>query len=262
MVAIAMALAIWPVIRSNQPLSGSANAASGRDADPLVITASTTGDRLHIRFVRPNGAAGDLELERGADGTGWSPGEKVDAPGVVLGDGYPVFASPRFLAVMGLDPRQAIRPMSEALATESAEEVTVIRGWGGEVAICLWRDDKIVRAFLVGEIFDRMLDGSADRRACARLEELASSPTASSSRTSALAASLAGCPTTRSVAIERLMRNCEAGDASACDLLLARAGSASDLWPEVDDLWRWILDMLDAQAEPSIVHPAHASPPK
>jgi len=246
LVAAALVVALWPFVSA----IGRADASLQEPRRRLQIDASPSDSSLHLRFTRTNGAVGDLHFVRGPDGATWVPQAQVDAPGVVLGDGYPVFATPRFLAVHAIDPRQALRPMSPEIAREEADEVTVIRGWGGEVAICLWQHDKIVRVYLAGGVFDALRSAeqhtSHRATACETLEALALTAPAGATRTAAWAATLAGCSTRRAAALEALHSDCENGEATACDLLLARSGDASDLWPEIDDFWRWTLDLIDA----------------
>lgn len=258
LISLALILALLPLLRPGRPADATADAAVQDAAKKLQIDASVSPRSLRLRFTRPNGAAGDLELVRDRDDGPWVPDAQVDAPGIMLGDGYPVFATPRFLAVHGIDPRTVLKPMSVELLDEVADEVTILRGWGGEIAVCLWRHDKVVCAYLSGPVFDALRRTGADQSACARLESVAAGTGASALRTAASAAALAGCAGCREAALDRLRADCDAGEDTACDLMVARAGSTSELWPEVDDLWRWVLDVLDASAVIQATRPAGA----
>jgi len=271
LIAAALLLAVWPALRAGRLIGTSADASAPQEQRRLHMEADIAARALRLRFTRANGAMGELRLVRERDEGPWTPESLVDAPGIVFGDGYPVFASPRFMAVHGFDPRRALRPMSEAMLAEEADEVTVIRGWGGEIAVCLWRHDKVVRAYLAGGVFDALLAAPGEMPACERIEVIATAEgdaapegvlrdRADAARTAALAAMIAGCAARRDYALDQLMRNCDAGQASACDLLLVRPDASSDLWPEIDDLWRWIFDVIDASIEAPNAPAAAPSP--
>ncbi|MBX3355788.1 MAG: hypothetical protein KF724_08825 [Phycisphaeraceae bacterium] len=248
--------AMWPLLRSVLTLGSAAEADAPQASRQLAMVGSVSNDLFELRFIRANGAIADVRVVRERAGEPWRPEATVDAPGIVMGDGYPVFATLRFMAVHGIDPNTALRPLTEEILDEIADEVTVIRGWGGEVAVCLWQRDKVVRAYLAGEIFELLLRdaaltsregrGGSDRDlACTVIQRIASDFDRDEVRTAALAAALASCAGLRDLAIDSLSMACDAGALRACDLLMARAGSGGELWPEVDDLWRWIFDIVD-----------------
>ena len=246
LLVVALALSIWPFVRAGRMELARAEASAQEQRRRVVIDATERGESLQLRFTRPNGAVGDLQLVRQGPGSAWVPQTQVEAPGLIFGDGYPIFATPRFLAVYGIDLMSVLRPMSPEIANEHADEVTIIRGWGGEIAVCLWHHDKITRAYLAGGVFEALLRASEFAPACDAIEALAIGAARGELRTAAWAATLAGCAARRTEALEALRRDCDAGEATACDLLLARAGSAAELWPEIDDCWCWVLDVLDA----------------
>ncbi|MBM4113148.1 MAG: hypothetical protein FJ253_07205, partial [Phycisphaerae bacterium] len=157
LMALAAFAALWPALRAGWRAATSASAAQTQAPDSLRIVAVDSSDRsLQLRFERSNGAVGHLALVRDGPESPWRAEPAVGAPGVLLGDGYPVFATPRFLAVHGLDSSSALRPIDASIAEETADDVTVIRFWGGEIAICLWRHGKVVRAGLAGPIFEAL----------------------------------------------------------------------------------------------------------
>lgn len=254
LVVAALVIALWPSIERGWTPGSRADAEQPETRRRLRIDAREESGALELRFTRPNGATADLRLVRASGQSPWRPEPTVDVPGVVLGDGYPIFASTRFMAVHGIATSSALRAMSPEIVDEQADEVTVIRGWGGEIAVCLWSREKIVRAYLAGEIFESLLAPASSHTptgdACQQIERLALGASNGSTRTAASAAELAGCPARRAAALERLQRDCDGGTLSACDLLVARAGASSDLWPEVDDFWRWVLDLRDASSVP------------
>ncbi len=248
LIGLAVMLALWPALRAGWRGIAGASASDGSAATALSIVAESPDERhLRLRFVRPNGAVGHLALVRADAGSAWQPESQPGAPGVLFGDGYPVFATPRFLAVHGLPVAGAIRPLDASIARETADDVTAIQSWGGEVAVCLWRKGKVVRLALAGSIFEALrAAGGGD--ACGRLRSLIESEDPAKPRAAACAAAIAACPELRDAALLRLRTLCEQGDAPACDVLLARGGSGTELWPEIDDCWRAIVDLSDAAA--------------
>jgi len=262
LVAAAALLALWPVMNAGWLAMVRAGAVPTQEAPRLHIRSSTPQPlELALRFERPNGAVGHLTFVRESADAPWQPDPRVGTPGVLLGDGYPVFASPRFLAVHGLDARTALRSLTLDIAREQADDVTAIQSWGGEVAIGLWNHGKITRVYAAGPIFDAIHAIEAEARdatdggasggasaldACARLEALMAPTRPAPVRIAACAAAIAGCPSLRESAIERLRDACEQGEPVACEVLVARDGTTAQLWPEIDDCWRWVLDLLDA----------------
>ncbi len=247
LVAGAIVWSQWPEVRR-------APAASGAGLLEIRAEQASPG-RLVVRMLRPNGAAGELRFERNAAGA-WRPADAAFAPGVAFGDGYPVFATPRFLASVGLPVKGVLKPMSPDVASETAEDVTVLRGLGDEVVVCLWNRGKVTRAWVAGETFERMVAGAngaaapagpAPADACGRLAAWAlAAGRGGSLDVSACEALIAGCPQWRPAALEALVAACERGDLRACDALTARGDGGAEPWPEVSDFWRWVLDLEDA----------------
>lgn len=249
LISLGVLLALWPALRAGWRAVSTASAQDAAERGRLRILASMQGaNEMRLAFERPNGAIGHLVLSRVDANSPWRPEPRVGAPGVLFGDGYPVFASPRFLAVHGFDSAQALRPVDESLAEEHADDVTVIQSWGGEIAIGLWRHGKVVRVALAGPIHERLLESAPNSpEGCERLGALMRSDARESPSTAACAAALAACPSLRDAALERLRQLCASGDPIACDILMARDGASADLWPEIDDTWRSIMDLLEAR---------------
>lgn len=264
LVALAAVLALMPALRAGWMAMTRADASWRAEPSRLRITARMPDPhRLELRFERPNGAVGHLSFHREGADQSWHPDTGLGAPGVLLGDGYPVFATPRFLAAHGLPAQRSLAPVSSAVAAEDADDVTAIQLWGGEILVGLWRHGKIARAFVSGPIFDALVpagaasgeEGRVGGSACERLPPLMNTRQPASVRLAGCAAAIAGCPELRELALEQLRDACASGDALACDLIVARDRSEVGLWPEIDDAWRWILDMIEAGAGPTVALP-------
>ncbi len=154
-VALSVAL-LWPAIAC---CSAVAMQGGGSSAPASITVAAETPHELLLFLTDKQGGHMSVHFMRPAPDAAWRRPSTDLLPqlGVRFGRTDLAFATPTRLRRQGISADEAVRGIDSQIASRPMTDVSIVGVPGGELAIALWRDDRISEIWVSGTLVNDVL---------------------------------------------------------------------------------------------------------